>query len=322
MLDRTKFREIKPNLTRPNDFESFWQQTLAELQTIEPQATVYPAEHQQHREIVMEYVTFPSLFGVHVHGYTLRWRDSQPRPLVVHSHGYMSKCFPMWEWAKAGLNVLGVDIRGFGRSEAAVPKLSKWGYILTGIDSPENFIVRGAVCDYMQAVRVAGTLYESNTTRLILEGHSFAGANALMSEAVMQVADLLVIGVPTFGWAEGRRLLVQKGSGSEINHFLDLNPDMEYDMMGMLRYFDSINFAAFIKCPTLLGVGVVDEVVPAPTVYAISNHMKCPLRIMEFPVSHSDAPEKALWRHFDAEWLALAQQDIPQNLNGFTSYAM
>ena len=100
-----------------------------------------------------------------------------------------------------------------------------------------------------------------------------------MAEALAGVADLLAVAVPTFGWAEGRRLLASAGSAAEINRYLERRPEhAAEDLMVVLRYFDPVNFAGQVVCPTLVGVGMVDEVVPAPTVLAIADRLGGPTR--------------------------------------------
>ena len=143
------------------------------------------------------------------------------------------------------------------------------------------------------------------------EGVSFAGGLALMSQAVTGDAELLAIGVPTFGWAEGRNLFVKAGSGAEISDYVARRPDLLEDTMVVLRYFDAVNFADCIHCPTLLALGLEDDVVPAKTVYGIANNLSAPYELMEFPVSHSDGPEEEQWGQFENCWLQLAQQGLP-----------
>lgn len=331
-------RGVKPEPTRPKDFHRFWEKTKAELALVSPdvlrETTVYggvawlrrqgilagdPLHPVPHAELKAESLEFSSLGGARVRGYLLRWDDEQDRPLVVHSHGYGSRCEVQWTWAARGMDVLGVDIRGFGRSEAALSRRSPWGFMLTGRDSPESYVLRGAVCDYIRAVQVATQLCGPGTQRLVLHGVSFAGAMALMSEAVLGVADLLVVGVPTFGWAEGRHFLVREGSGREINDYLTSHPYEAEDLMLVLRYFDTMNFADLVRCPTLLGIGIKDEVVPSPTVYAVANHLRGPHEIMEFPVSHSVAPERRLWQHFEDYWLHLATTGPPADFGSATA---
>jgi cephalosporin-C deacetylase-like acetyl esterase len=305
-------KEIKPLPTKPVDFERFWSKTKAELLAL-PLAIEQEPSGTEKQGCTLTDLSFLSLGNQRIQGYSLQWQDSEPRPLIVHAHGYMSQTEVRWDWAQQGFNIVGVDIRGFGRSRSALPEFSKWGYVLTGIESPEQSVLRGAVCDYIQAVRVAQDIFQEKISSLVLQGTSFAGGLALMAEYVLQAADLLVVGVPTFGWAEGRKFFAQSGSGQEINRFLKMHPEYEEDTMLVLRYFDSVNFASHIHCPALIGVGIKDLVVPAYTVYAIANHLSGPHEIMEFPVSHTDLPEEQHWKKFEEYWIKLTQEGLPQD---------
>ncbi len=300
----------QPPLTRPPDFESFWEKTRSELGRVAPNVSREPLESED-SALGFERLTFDSLGGARVSGYAIRWKDDVPRPLVVHSHGYEGELAPMWHWARAGVNVVGVEARGYGRSKGALPSPSPWGYVLTGIESPEEHVLRGAVCDYMRAVEVGREILGPLVSRTVLNGTSFAGGLAVMAQSVMQVADLLVVAVPSFGWAEGRRFLVEEGSGQEINRYLEAHPEREEDAMVVFSYFDPMNFAADIRCPTLVGLGLEDDVVPAPTVYAIANHLTGPREVVRLPVSHTDRPEEKLWDRFEAYWLRLAVGGVP-----------
>jgi cephalosporin-C deacetylase len=302
----------QPPLTRSPDFGSFWEKTRAELGRISPAVS---RESLGSEDLALEFerLSFDSLGGARVSGYAIRWKDDVSRPLVVHSHGYGGGLEPMFHWARMGLNVLGVEARGYGRSRDALPSLSPWGYVLTGIESPETHVLRGAVCDYMRAVEVGKEILDPFVSRTVLNGTSFAGGLAVMAESILQVADFLVVAVPSFGWAEGRRLLVEDGSGQEINCYLEAYPEREEDVMLVLSYFDPMNFATEIRCPTLVGLGLEDNVVPAPTVYAIVNHLSVPHQVVRLPVSHTDLPEEKLWDRFEAYWLRLAVEGVPPN---------
>ena len=266
-----------PPLRRAPDFESFWEKTRVELGRVAPNTSRHPLESED-RALGFERLDFNSLGEVRVSGYAIRWKDGVPRPLVAHSHGYEGELDPMWHWARAGVNVVGVEARGYGRSKDALPSPSPWGYVLTGIESPEEHVLRGAVCDYMRAVEVGREILGASVSRTVLHGASFAGGLAVMAESILQAADLLVVAVPSFGWAEGRRFFVREGSGKEINRYLEAHPGREEDLMLVLSYFDPMNFAHDIRCPTLVGLGVEDNVVPAPTVYAIVRPSRRPAR--------------------------------------------
>ena len=305
-----------PAPTRPPDFEAFWEKTRVELGRVAPNVYREPLGPED-GPLRSERLAFDSLGGARVSGYVILHEDGAPRPLVVHGHGYDGDIEPMWRWARAGLNVVGVEARGYGRSGDALPEPSPWGYVLTGIESPERYVLRGAVCDYARAVEVGrGLLDASAISRTVLHGRSFAGGLAVMAEALLQVADLLVVAVPSLGWAEGRRFLVKEGSGDEINRYLEAHPEREEDLMTVLSYFDPMNSATNVRCPTLVGLGLLDDVVPAPTVYAIAGHLGGPREVVELPVSHTELPEEKLWYDFEAYWFRLAVRGISPGFGG------
>jgi cephalosporin-C deacetylase len=301
----------RASLNPPPDFEPFWAKTKAELGKVpldvsrEPQRSLDPA-------LLFERLVFGSLGGVRISGYALRWKDDIERPLVVHGHGYGGGLDFKWHWAEKGVNVLGVQVRGYGDSRDALPTQSPWGYVLTGIESPEEYVLRGAVCDYARTVEVGKELLGTHASRIVLSGASFAGGLAVMAEAILGVSDLLAVAVPSLGWVEGRRSLASRGSGGEINRFLEEHPEREEELMDVLRYFDPMNFAPRVRCPSLVGVALADNVVPAPTVYAIVDHLGGPHRVVTWPASHADLPEEDFFRErFEAYWIRLAVEGIP-----------
>jgi cephalosporin-C deacetylase-like acetyl esterase len=118
---------------------------------------------------------------------------------------------------------------------------------------------------------------------------------------------MLAVGVPTFGWFAGRRSLRPGGSAAELNDFLDrCSPDVERLVMETVSYFDVVNSADLVRAPVVVGVGCRDSIVPPETVYAVINHLRVAYELWELPVSHSEAPEEALWTEFERRWLEIA----------------
>ncbi|MGI9331710.1 MAG: acetylxylan esterase [Gammaproteobacteria bacterium] len=315
-LRTTMRKRLKSVTPRPKDFLDFWQKTRDELQEVPIGLEREPMSLDDPSELRLEHISFDSLMHGRIHGYFLRPANDGGCPLVIHAHGYGSCSSVQWEWGRAGFNVVGIDVRGYGRSAGALSNVSKWGYIMTGIESPETSALRGAVCDYLRAAQVGRRLLAPGARRTVFYGRSFGGALALMAEANARAADLLVLGVPSFGWAEGRYFFVKDGSGQQISTYLSAFTDHTEDVMLVLRYFDSIYFAELVRCPALVGIGLEDVVVPAKTVYPIVNHLGGPVELMEFPVSHTDRPEEKLWQAFETRWQTLAKQGTPNGDRG------
>jgi cephalosporin-C deacetylase len=293
-----------PPLTRQPDFFPFWRDTLDALAAVPHAAAL--EEQGVDQQLCLSRLEFASSDGVRLSGYLNGWRDPRPRPLLVFTHGYNGRIQTVPQWARAGFHVLGFDVRGCGDSRRGAPKIAADGYILTGIEDQGRSILRGAVCDFIRAAEVGRTLLDERISRVVFYGFSFAGALCMMAQALTGMADFLAVGVPTFGWMEGRRRLVRRGSGAEVNDFLAANPEREASVMRVLSYFDTMNFADRIGCPTLVGLGERDDIVPAATVQAIVNRLRCPYRLRRFPHSHSAHPSEARWAEFEEEWLTLA----------------
>ena len=323
--DASPIRATRPRLTRPDGFFPFWRETLDALGRVpaHPRPGLAVTSPEGARIVP---VRFASLGGCDIQGFLITLDDPEDaasansaaggfsaarsatagrRPLVVTTHGYNGQCNPVLEarhTATCGADLFCFDVRGFGLSRSACP-VDPLGYILTGLTDPCTSILRGAVCDYVRAAEVAQRL-GAGRGGMVFHGRSYGGALAFLAQGLTSRADYLAVALPTFGWVDGRRQLVTRGSGQEVNDHLTRHPRLEAAAMATLRYFDTVNVADRIACPTLIGVARRDEVVPAATVYAIANHMDPPPEIVELPVGHSTDEEERRWVDFDERWTA------------------
>ena len=118
-------RTFKPTPTRPEDFHAFWRSTRLQLESLDPNIERRTIQDPPDGDVEGEVISFESLGHARISAYFLRWREPEPRPLIIYSHGYGCHCSPRWEWAQRGADVLGVDIRGFGLSAGALPHRSR-----------------------------------------------------------------------------------------------------------------------------------------------------------------------------------------------------
>jgi cephalosporin-C deacetylase len=298
-----------PLRNEPADFDDFWNATRDSILEIDPMP-VLARQKPPAEGMIYDHLSFTSLGDVRISGYLLRHDVAEPRPLIVHSHGYNSQYDVMLNWANSGCNVLGIDFRGFGRSEQL--GLARGGYILTGIESPQTSILRGTAMDLVQALRAGREILGAHIDSVTLYGFSFGGAMALMAGVLDSKVDLLVTGQPTLGWNSERLRLSTAGSAAELNRYLSDNPVERDNVMQTLGYFDMMHFASRLEVPTLIGIGLDDNVVPSRSVFAVTNHAAtADLELRILPVSHSDDPRESLWAEFDEEWLRMARNGVP-----------
>ena len=301
---------FRPNVYAPPEFSRFWALLVAELQSVAPETVTEDLESPD-SNMRLTRILFTSIGGVQIEGYLLCPTTSQACPLIVHAHGYNDRFDIRYDWAARGFNVLGFDARGFGRSASAV-ELSEYGYVLTGIESPETSILRGAVADYLQAVRVGKELLTEKISRVGYYGFSFGGGLAFMAGALSRDAALTIVGQPTFGWNDERFRLALAGSALEIKHYIEKHPWRRDSVIDTLRYFDTLHFAPIVRAPVFLGIGLDDDVVPSRSLLAVANHIHAPVELRFLPVSHSEDPREALWGEFIDEWMGYLSDGVPE----------
>jgi cephalosporin-C deacetylase len=307
----TGLESYSPLCREPVDFDRFWNSTARAVAEVRPQPSlsrqVSPAPG-----LHLDALSFTSLGHETISGYLLTHDVPEPRPLIVHTHGYNSQCDIMLNWAREGCHVCGIDVRGFGRS-TGLPLAPK-GWVLTGIDAPQTSIIRGAVADVWQAIAVARQLLGWRISRTTLAGFSFGGALAVMAAAFDPYSNLLVAGQPTFGWHSERLRLSTAGSSAEIRRYLDNNPESAAQAMDTLQYFDTLHFATRVQKATVIGAGLDDDVVPSRSVMGIASRLtSAPAELLLLPVSHSDDPRESLWAEFDREWLEMTVNGLPSD---------
>ena len=82
--------------------------------------------------------------------------------------------------------------------------------------------------------------------------------------------------------------------------------------MVVLRYFDPLNFAQDIRCPSLVGLSRKDEVGATGNRPCDGGAFAAPYELRWFPISHSDSPEERSWTEFEKRFLDLTLYGLPE----------
>ena len=257
----------------PADFEDFWRGTLAALNEVPLNLSIERLDSDSGEEDVWLGVwRADSLDGRRVAG-PISVPKRPTGACWVYGHGYGSiqgGCGWRADLARQGFIAVGCDARGYNRSrvegDPGVP-----GWATHGVDDRERYILRGAIADTIRTVQVARAIEGADPDRTILTGGSFSGGTAVLAAPWIEGLRYVAVRVPTFGAYDLRRTLVKRGSGAEINGLMGrLDEHGQKALRDTLRYFDSVNAAAFIRSvPVTVGLGVSDAVVPGETVAAI-----------------------------------------------------
>jgi cephalosporin-C deacetylase len=278
----------------PADFTVFWQATVAELNAIPMDLEVrdgqWWATSLGGRRIGGTVTVPPGAFA-------------GLRPVWIRGHGYgsLEGSTPFTVDGDPEWITLTIDTRGYGRSrEDSDPGIPGW--VVHQMEDRQAYILRGGVADWIRAVQVARSLDGVDPDKVVLTGGSMGGGLATLAAPWIPGLLGLVVSVPTFGAYDLRRTLVKRGSGHEVNQYwAALPPDRQGALRQSLRYFDAVNAAPLIKIPALVGLGVLDDVVPGETVAAIYHALGSEQKeLLSYPCSHSVHPLNQKWDDFVA----------------------
>ncbi len=303
--------EHRADTTPPEGFDKFWSEFREAI-----------ASHKSFLrgsvDAESNRVTIESLRHVRIVGQLTMPGDAKPvRGGVVASHGYDVPTTDLSAdsepWNGRGLATLRIRVRGYPPSVEDMPDL-RGAWIPHNIDSPEAWILRGAVGDVVQAYRCLRAKLGPDLP-ISIHGESFGGGLAVIAAAQLAAMNdppaRLVLGLPTFGdwrWRAGRYC---NGSGGQINRIIETKRQDGGRFIEQLRLFDTAIHGTAITCPVLCKLAIQDDVVPAPSAAAVFNAIGSPLkwrfivRYGHFDGGIADLRRHALYERISVEFLDL-----------------
>ncbi|MGI9013460.1 MAG: acetylxylan esterase [Phycisphaerales bacterium] len=255
--------------TVPNGFDAFWAETCEALSS-------HPASFRKAGSSGI--VQFESFRSVRING-RLTVPEGAVDAVIITSHGYGNVADDFAEQpviaSAPGAALLEVRVRGYPPSIEEIGDLRD-GWIMHRIESAQTWIVRGAVCDIMQAARCARTRF-GNDVAIFLHGESLGAGLAVMAAAQLArlniAVDRLVIGLPSLGdwrWRAGRYC---NGAGGEINPLIESFRQESRAFIERLCLLDAALHGRFVSCPALCKLAQRDDVVPAPSAAAVYHSL-------------------------------------------------
>jgi len=292
-----KLQEYRPPLTRQPDFEAFWQETLREgsgALNADVKQVPYPVP-----EVEVCDVRYDGYGGARVGGWYLlpeASRRSEPLPAMVFYHGYSgsrSEVFNYLPWVLQGYAVLAIDVRGQSGVSTDPGRYSIGhvrGWMTQGILDEREYYYRGVYVDCVRALDFCCQRDEVDASRIGITGGSQGGGLTLAVAGLDRRPALAMADVPFLCHFERPLEISDAYPYREIADFIRRYPGTDERVFRTLSYFDGMNLAPNIACPTLVTVGLEDMICPPSTVFAAYNHMQAPKRIDVFRYYAHEVP--------------------------------
>lgn len=284
--------EFRTSLTRPPDFDQFWAATMAEADAIPLDPTMQHVALRSDDEVDVYEIHYDSLDQLRIAGWYCVPKASYlppPYPALLIMPGYISEPTLPKSWAKMGYAAVGVAPRGKLRSNGHFNP-GYPGLLVNNIVDRHTYGYRGFYVDACRAVDFVLTRPEVDPTRIGIHGTSQGGGLTLITAALRpDVISCAAAGAPYLCGFMDAATLTHSYPYEEINDYLRLHPEREPLVRATVAYYDGINFAPLIRCPTFVFIGLEDDVCPPETGYAVYAAMTNPKEMHAFPRCAHDA---------------------------------
>jgi cephalosporin-C deacetylase len=274
--------KIAPSAPTPADFDTFWKSKIAELAAV-PTNPVLEKGESGIDSVDYWKITLDNIRGTKIRGQLARPKTGAKLPalLIVQWAGV----YPLAkEWATGRardgwltLNINAHDLpidepAGFYRQQTTLQNYAAIG----NEDRDTSYFLRMYLSCYRAADYLASREDWDGKT-LVVMGTSQGGLQSIMIAGLHPKITALIANVPAGCDQTGPQVGRQPGwpMWNYQTHGKDAAKVLEAS-----KYYDVVNFAARVKCPALVSVGLIDMTCPPAGVIAAFNQIKSPKELL------------------------------------------
>jgi cephalosporin-C deacetylase len=297
--------KIKPATTLPSDFKKFWADGEKRLAKIPLDVKLTKIDKYSNIKRDCYQISFANIDNSRIYGFLSVPKGSGPFPALVTVPGAGPGFYsPDTGLSGKGVIVLRMNVHKYDppmdrdKIRAVYKELNKNGvYPHHGAPNREKYYFYRAYLGINRAMNWLCARKDWDKKHLVVTGSSQGGASTLILAGLNNKVTAAGANVPALcdhlgykaerspGWPR----LVKLGKRQA-----------EYEKMA--PYFDAVNFARFITCPTVICVGFIDRTCSPSSVYAAYNVIGAPKKIVNKPLM-GHACDKDFYKYLN-RWLA------------------
>ena len=290
-----ELKKYRGSTPRPDDFDEFWDASLAESAALPMNAELIPAEFQVPCADCYD-LFFDGTGSSRIHAKLLCPKnDTGKHPAVVQFHGY-SDSSGDWStklnYVACGYTVAALDCRGQGGlSEDRDPVRGNTlnGHIIRGLDEedPRKLYFRNVFLDCVRLTRFVMDMEHVDPARVGVSGGSQGGGLTIACAALVPEVKLAS---PAFPFLSDYRRVwnmdLAVGAYGELKEYFrhfDPNHLREEEVWTRLGYIDIQNLAPRIRARVVMHTGLMDTTCPPSTQFAAYNKITSPKEAVFYP---------------------------------------
>lgn len=292
-LPEAELRAYRSAQLDPDDFDSFWEATLAESRAAAPAGARLELVDAGLRTIDVFDVTFPGFGGESIRAWLRMPRGVEtPLPTVVQFQGYgggRGRATENLLYASAGFAHLLVDTRGQGSGwsvgdtpDSGVTGPQIPGVMTRGIDHRDSYYYRRLFTDAVRAIDAARTFEVVDGSRIAVTGGSQGGGITLAVAGLVEGLAAVLPQVPFLCDFPRALTIHDTDPYREVVRYLAQHRGKVASVLDTLSYFDGVNFARRATAPAWFTVALMDEICKPSTVFGAYNAYAGPKEIEVF----------------------------------------
>ena len=289
---------------KPQDFDTFWDNSLKGLAALDPQCEWVPAQFQTQKAECFD-LYFTGMGGSRIHAKFARPRKAEDRkgPAVVMFHGYSGNAgdwFNMLPYAGAGFTVASMDCRGQGghsQDTVATTGTTLNGHIIRGIDdTPDKLLFRNIFLDTAELIAIVGNEPYVDASRIGVTGGSQGGGLTLAAAALTPGVNRAAPLYPFLSdYKRVWEMDLAKNAYQEIQNYFrrhDPRHEREDAVWNQLGYIDIQHLMPRVRGKVKMFTGMMDVVCPPSTQFAAYNKITSPKEYVLYPdFGHEGLPD-------------------------------
>lgn len=279
---------------KPNDFETFWKNTFAQLDTINPTYTIDTMTSKRLDNINVYKLTFSGFDSTKIKGWYCLPNSEKALPavLILPSYGNGPINIP-YNFCENGIAALSIQIHGLDVENDNYPA-GDFMIASYNLDSPDYYYLKKAVAYSRRALQFLISRPEIDTTRIAVVGASQGGGLALLLSGLDSHVRATVATIPTLiSFPESYK----SGCCWRIRNAVSDKRVSENKALSTLLYFDAINLIDnYSQHPILLTVHFKDRISPPNAIFSFYN--KIPIQTKQIIV-HPELGHEFLHSHWD-----------------------
>ena len=289
-----ELKKYKGTNPRPDDFDEFWDNSLKEMNSLDPKIELVPADFKTDVADCFD-MYFTGTKDSKIHAKLLIPKNSgKKKPAVLHFHGYTGSS-ASWvyylSYVASGFVVAALDCRGqagLSEDKGAVSGNTLDGFITRGLlDKPEDTYYRNVFLDTALMAKIVMDMDIVDEERVAAFGGSQGGGLTLACAALEPRIKLAVAHYPFLSdYKRTWHMDLDKDAYRDLKTFFrqrDPMHEKEEELFKKLGYTDIQFLAPRIKAEVLMFTGLRDNVCPPSTQFATYNKITSKKEVKIFP---------------------------------------